>query len=122
MVNLSFGFDMVIVTICTVENTLYNPQTDTYTCPQGNPFSYIYTTNCKSDNGFKSTITVYECRDCNNCPQKKLCIRAKGNRKIYVSKDFIALRKESLARITSEIRVRFYGLIAVLNPKEPLVF
>jgi len=33
-------------------------------------------------------------------PTEKLCTRAKGNRKIHVSKDFLALRKESLERIT----------------------
>ena len=80
----------------------YDPITDTYTCPEGNLFSYIYTTKRKSTNGFESTITVYECQGCANCSQKKLCTRAKDNRRIYVSKDFIALRKESLARITSD--------------------
>ena len=80
----------------------YNSEADTYTCPQGNPFSYIYTTKRKSVSGFESTITVYECHHCNHCPQKKRCTQAKGSRKIYVSKDFVALRKESLAKITSD--------------------
>jgi len=84
------------------ENMPYDSVTDTYTCPQGNLFSYIYTTTRKSSNGFESTITVYECHGCMDCPQKKLCTRAKGNRRIQVSKDFIALRNESLARITSD--------------------
>ena len=84
------------------ENMPYDPVTDTYTCPQGNLFSYIYTTTRKSTSGFESTITIYECQGCATCPQKKLCTRAKGNRRIQVSKDFIALRKESLARIASD--------------------
>jgi transposase len=45
---------------------------------------------------------VYECSGCSNCPQKNQCTRAKGNRKISVSKDFIALRDEARTRITSE--------------------
>jgi transposase len=84
------------------ENMPYDSVTDTYTCPQGKIFSYIYTTKRKSSSGFESTITIYECQGCADCPQKKLCTRAKGNRRIHVSKDFIALRKESLARITSD--------------------
>ena len=84
------------------ENMPYDPITDTYICPQGKPFSSIYTTKRKSVSGFESTITVYECQACMDCPQKKLCTRAKGNRRIQVSKDFIALRKEALARITSD--------------------
>ena len=84
------------------ENMPYDSVADTYTCPQGNLFSYIYTTTRKSSGGFESTITIYECHGCMDCTQKKLCTRAKGNRRIRVSKDFIALRNESLARITSD--------------------
>jgi len=76
------------------ENMPYDQGTDTYTCPQGNLFSYIYTTKRKSASGYESTISVYECQGCANCPQKKYCTSSKGNRKISVSKDFIALRKE----------------------------
>ena len=83
------------------ENIPYDPESDTYACPQGNLFSYIYTTTRKSASGFESTITVYECQGCANCPVKKLCTRTKGNRRIQVSKDFIALRKEYLARVIS---------------------
>ena len=84
------------------ENMPYDPELDIYTCPQGSVFSNIYTTKRKSTSGFESTVTVYECHGCQVCPQKKLCTRSKNNRRIQVSKDFIALRKESLARITSE--------------------
>ena len=84
------------------ENMPYDGVTDTYICPQGNLFSYIYTTKRKNTSGFESTVTVYECQGCVECPQKKLCTRAKGNRRIQVSKDFITLHKESRARITSD--------------------
>ena len=84
------------------ENMPYDPLTDTYTCPAGHLFTYIYTTKKRNSSGFESTITVYECNNCTHCPQKSQCTRAKGNRRISVSKDFIALRQESLERITSE--------------------
>ena len=92
------------------ENMPYNEESDTYTCPAGNIFESIYTTVRKSTSGFESTITVYECKGCNTCPQKKHCTRAKGNRKITVSKDFIALREQSRERITSE-----KGIVLRLN-------
>ena len=44
----------------------------------------------------------YECDDCSGCPHKKSCTRAKGNRKLQVSKRFIRQRAASLERITSE--------------------
>jgi len=84
------------------ENMPYDPESDTYTCPTGHLFSYLYTTKKRNTNGFESTITVYECNNCSQCPQKSQCTRAKGNRRISVSKDFIALRQESLERITSD--------------------
>lgn len=84
------------------ENMPYDTDEDIYTCPEGNFFSYSHTTTRKSVSGFEAEITVYECHSCNECPQKKLCTRAKGNRKIYVSKDFIDLRDEARDRITSE--------------------
>ena len=83
------------------ENMPYDSDNDTYTCPEGNFFSYSHTTTRRSASGFESEITVYECYGCNECPQKKHCTRAKGNRKIYVSNDFIDLRDEARDRITS---------------------
>jgi len=84
------------------ENMPYDPEADTYTCPAGHLFEYIYTTTKKNPSGFESTITVYECCNCTHCPQKSQCTKAKGNRRISVSKDFISLRQESLERITSD--------------------
>jgi transposase len=82
------------------ENMPYDPTTDTYTCPGGSTFKPIYTTKRKSKNGFESEVTVYECVDCSHCPRKKDCTRAKGNRQISVSKDFLALREAARVRIT----------------------
>jgi len=85
-----------------LENMPYHVDTDTYTCPANQPFVFSYTCTRKSASGFKSNVTVYECHACTGCPQKSECTRAKGNRKLYVAKDFLAFRKQSLERITSE--------------------
>jgi transposase len=85
------------------ENMPYDPITDTYICPAGNTFQFVYKTSRKSKSGFEAALTVYECSGCVQCPQKSLCSRAKGNRKLYVSKDFIALREASRERITSDL-------------------
>jgi len=92
------------------ENMPYDSDNDVYICPEGNYFAYSHTTKRVSKSGFESEITVYECYGCNECPQKNLCTRAKGNRKIYVSKDFIDLRDESRDRITND-----YGKTLRLN-------
>lgn len=84
------------------DNMPYHSETDTYTCPAGNTFERIYETKRKSKSGYEADITVYECFSCGACSQKALCTRAKGNRRLQVSKDFVALRKASLKRITTD--------------------
>jgi transposase len=83
------------------DNMPYDAQTDTYTCPVGKQFQPIYETKRKSKTGYEATISVYECFACEGCPQKNLCTRAKGNRRLQVSKQFVALRQTALERITS---------------------
>lgn len=84
------------------DNMPYDPETDTYTCPAGKTLRPIYETKRRSKSGYEAAITVYECLDCSACPQKPLCTKAQGNRRLQVSKDFVALRKEALARITTD--------------------
>jgi len=84
------------------ENMQYNEADDTYTCPNGELFTFSHTTTRKSKSGFESEISVYECSGCNGCPLKSKCTKAKGNRKISVSKDFVNLRQAAYDLITSK--------------------
>lgn len=84
------------------DNMPYDPEADTYTCPAGNTFTRQYEKKTKSKSGYEAAVTVYECSGCGECPQKAFCTRAKGNRQLQVSKDFLALRQASLGRITSD--------------------
>lgn len=84
------------------ENMPYNPEADTYLCPAGNLFERIGETTRKSKSGYKATVTVYECFGCEGCEQKEKCTKAKGNRQMTVSKDFLALRQASQERITTD--------------------
>jgi transposase len=84
------------------DNMPYDSDTDVYLCPAGKAFTRIYETTRKSKSGYESAITVYECLACTGCSQKTLCTRAKGNRRMQVSKEFLALRRASLERITTE--------------------
>ena len=84
------------------ENMAYDSEKDEYTCQNGKKLKAIYTGKRKSRTGFESEITYYECENCEGCPHKKQCTRAKGNRKMQVSKKFIEQREQSRKRITSE--------------------
>ena len=84
------------------ENMAYDADLDEYTCQAGQKLRAKYESDRKSASGYISRITHYECDDCSNCPYKKSCTKAKGNRKMQVSKRFIQQRAKSLERITSE--------------------
>lgn len=87
------------------ENMSYDAGKDEYTCQNGKKLKAAYTGTRKSKSGFESEITYYECESCEGCPYKKSCTRAKGNRKISLSKKFIAQRKQSLQNITSPMGI-----------------
>jgi transposase len=84
------------------ENMIYNPATDEYTCHNGKQLKLVYTYKKKSATGYTSEVTVYECERCEGCTHKTKCTKAKGNRRMEVSKTFVAHRQKSLKNITTE--------------------
>ena len=87
------------------ENMQYDADKDEYTCQNGKKLKAVYTGTRKSKSGFESEITYYECESCEGCQHKKTCTRARGNRKISLSKKFIEQRKKSLDNITSPMGI-----------------
>jgi len=80
-------------------------------CNKSNPFFNTISINTgavakvgmqETKSGYKREVTFYECDSCLDCPFKKKCTKAKQNRKLQVSKKFIAQRAASLEKITSE--------------------
>ena len=83
----------------------YDEKRDEYICQNGKKLQAVYVGTRKSKSGFESEITYYECENCEGCPYKKSCTRAKGNRKISLSKKFIEQRQHSLDNITSPMGI-----------------
>ncbi|MBC8059696.1 MAG: IS1182 family transposase [Clostridiaceae bacterium] len=83
------------------ENMAYDEEKDEYTCHNNNKLKPIGKTIRKSKSGYESEITVYECEDCDQCQHKSKCTKAKGNKRMNVSKNFIKKRLKSLENITS---------------------
>ena len=84
------------------ENMLYDPDKDEYTCQNGKKLRVTYISKRLSTSGFEADVTNYECEDCTGCLHKERCTRAKGNRTLRFSKEFLRQREESMKRITSE--------------------
>ena len=84
------------------ENMEYDAEHDEYICQAGKKIQARYTGIKITESGYKREVTYYECEDCEGCSYKKDCTKSKKNRKMQVSKKFIAQRAASRERITSE--------------------
>lgn len=83
------------------ENMDYDEENDEYTCHNNKKLKPIGTKTKKSKSGYQAEVTVYECESCDGCQHKSKCTKAKGNRQIQVSKEFIKQRQRSLQNIIS---------------------
>ena len=89
------------------ENMSYDKGTDTYTCHAEKKLKAVAVRKQKSKSGYQSEVTIYECEDCGGCPYKEKCTKAKGNKKLYLSKNFLEKRRESYENILSEKGIRY---------------
>lgn len=89
------------------ENMGYDKEADVYTCHAGKKLYPLYIKRQKSKSGYESEVTVYECKDCAGCPHKEKCTKAKGNKRLYVSKSFIEKRQESYENIMSRTGILY---------------
>lgn len=80
---------------------IYHAVTNQYTCQNNKQLRPIGITRRSSVTGYRSDVTIYECEA---CPVKEKCTRAKGNRRLQVSKNFIEKRQVSYENIISETR------------------
>ncbi len=84
------------------ENMGYDETNDIYTCHGGKQLKPLFIKKQKSKSGYESEVTVYECEDCQGCAYKEKCSKAKGNKRLYISKSFLEKRQESYKNILSE--------------------
>jgi transposase len=83
------------------ENMAYDEISDEYTCHNKKKLKVIGQKTRKTRSGYEADVTVYECEDCDGCQYKSKCTKAKGNKKLDVSKYFVEKRLTSLENITS---------------------
>jgi transposase len=84
------------------DNLYYNKEKDCYYCPMGQPMSNIGTTTKKTSTGFKQHITIYQARNCEGCPLRGVCHKAKGNRTIEINHNLKRLKHQADELLLSE--------------------
>lgn len=83
---------------------VYEPETDTYRCPEGKPLTFSHTT-CRSDEGGKE-VKVYRGRECSGCPAwgKGGCTKDKKGRTIEINGHEGRIREHRQKMQTEEAR------------------
>ena len=68
-----------------IENLHYNLEQDCFYCPMGQPMRFIKESMKITDNGYQQIKRYYQAMNCNECPMRGVCHKAKENRIIEVS-------------------------------------
>lgn len=88
------------------ENMYYDSEKDEYICHNEKHLKVQSISTKTSATGYKSSVTIYECENCEGCIHKSKCTKSKGNRQLSVSKKFIEKRQISYDNITSETGIK----------------
>ncbi|WZL87701.1 IS1182 family transposase [Salinimicrobium sp. 3283s] len=84
------------------DNFFYNPETDTYYCPMGQAMRKTHTYEGKTKNGFIQQIPRYQAQNCQGCPLRGSCYKAKGNRIIERNHNLIRLKEKAKKLLLSD--------------------
>ncbi|MBC7903778.1 MAG: IS1182 family transposase [Gemmatimonadaceae bacterium] len=80
----------------------YDSSTDQFTCPAGQPMKFVKRRTEKTKTGFEQEIRHYQAQNCQGCPLRSKCHKAKGNRIIHVNLEYTSLRKTAEELLKSE--------------------
>jgi hypothetical protein len=84
------------------QNLFYNATDDYFVCPMGQHLQNKGRTTKTNQHGYKSEITVYEAANCNGCPLRCLCHKAKGNHRIEINHNLRRLKAKARELLLSE--------------------
>jgi transposase len=84
------------------ENLYYNPQGDCLVCPMGQRMHLIGEKTAPRVCGMESIISRYQAINCDGCPLKGLCTKAKGYRIIEVNHRLVQYKQKARERLLSE--------------------
>lgn len=80
----------------------YNPEKDTYTCPMGQTMKNIGTRSRRTKSGYLQQYSVYQAQNCQGCPLRGSCHKAKTNRQIERNHQLEEYRKKTRELLCSE--------------------
>ena len=92
------------------DNFHYNAAEDYYVCPMGQHMTRIGTSHLKTSSGYRSENARYRAQNCNGCPLRGLCYKAKGDRRtIEVNHRLNGYKRKARELLTSEEGLKHRG-------------
>jgi transposase len=88
------------------DNLYYNTEDDYFICPMGQHMNFVENTERASESGYISHLHVYQAQNCQGCPLRGPCHKAKGNRRIEINHTLRSYRKKARELLTSEQGLR----------------
>src|SRR5690606_13595293 len=80
----------------------YNETADHYICPMGQVMNKIVESKQSTQTGYTRILSKYRAQNCDGCPQRVSCHKAKGNRVIEVSHEGQRLKRQAVERLQSD--------------------
>jgi len=87
------------------DQLFYNKEQDKYICPMGQSMIKIAEKTKKTKSGYVQTSSVYQAQNCNGCPLRSSCHKAKTNRKIERNHALERQKERARKNLLSEIGV-----------------
>lgn len=82
-------------------NLYFNALENFLVCPMGQKMRCVGVQTRRSDLGYISKVHIYEAENCQGCPLRGSCHRAKGNRRIELNHRLLAFRKQAKEKLMS---------------------
>jgi len=84
------------------QNLFYNAEQDFFVCPMGQRMENIGQGKRTSSNGYESQVTYYQAKNCQGCPLRSGCHKAKSNRRIEVNHRLNFLKQQAKEKLMNE--------------------
>ena len=84
------------------EKLFYNEEQDFYVCPMGQKMELIGEYDTRTKNGFKQRVKRYQAANCEGCPLRGVCHKAKGNRTIEINHQLRQYKIEVRKKLNSD--------------------
>ena len=88
------------------ENLYYDSEKDFFICPMGQKMEKSYERKEQRKSGYEPQISFYQAKNCDNCPLRGACHKAKGNRIIQVNHNAKRLKEKARQKLLSPEGIR----------------